>query len=69
LGFLGGLKVWKLEFQNMPQSRSWFFQNTARRIQTGGAVSIALRFIWVALSYEQVVTRFHLLGLDPYIAS
>jgi len=53
----------------MPQSRRGFFQNTARRIQTGGAVSIALRFIWVALSYEQVVTRFHLLGLDPYIAS
>ena len=49
----------------MPQPRRGFFQNAARQVQTGGAVSIALRFIRMALSHEQVVTRFHLLGLDP----
>ena len=53
----------------MPQPRRGLFQNAARRIQTGGAVSIALRFIRVARSHEQVVTRFNLLGLDPYSAS
>lgn len=53
----------------MPKPRRGFFQNASRRVETGSAVFIALRFIWVALSYEQVVTRFNLFGLDPCRAS
>ena len=49
----------------MSQPRRGFFQNAARHVETGGAVCIALRFIRVARSHEQVVTRFNLLGLDP----
>ena len=53
----------------MPQPRFGFFQNAARQVQTGGAVSIALRFVRMPRSHELVVTRFHLLGLDPCSAS
>ena len=53
----------------MSQPCGGVFQNAARRIQKGGAVSIAVRFIRMARSHEKVVTRFNLLSLDPRSAS